>query len=351
MSSVDLATLFARADKEKASDIIFTAGMPAILLVNGRLCRLGKTALPAEEIRELLYSILDREQIAVLERERELDFSITFGESLRFRGNAFWQKGSLGAALRLVPKVIPTPEELGLPSVILELAEYAQGLVLVTGPTGHGKTTTQAAMIDHINQTMAKHIVTIEDPIEFLHTNSHSVIEQREVGTDTLSFNSALRHALRQAPHVILIGELRDLETVSIAMTAAETGHLVMATLHTNDAAQAVHRIIDMFPSHQQNQVRAQFASVLLAIVSQRLLLGTQKDKRVLACEVLRNTTAVAALIRDDKVEQIMGMMETQAKLGMVTMDAAIKSLYLAGKITEVEARKHMRYPQSLFGT
>jgi len=347
---IDMESVFIRADRERASDIIFSAGMPPVLLIAGRLCHLGKKSLTAEEIREIAASLLEREQVARFERERELDFSVAYGNHLRFRGNAFWQRGAVGLALRLVPREIPKLSDLGLPPVIRELSEAPQGLVLVTGPTGHGKSTTQAAMIDHINRTRACHIVTVEDPIEFLHENQKSVIEQREVGSDTLSFDAALRHALRQAPHVILVGEIRDLETISIGMTAAETGHLVLATLHTNDAPQAVHRIIDVFPPHQQNQVRAQLSSVLLAVVAQRLLVGVDRSRRVMACEILRNTPAVANLIREDKVAQIPSIMETQSRMGMVSLDAAIKELYLAGKVDEEQARKYMKYPQHLFG-
>ena len=348
---VDLESIFVRADQERASDIIFSAGMPPVLLISGRLCHLGKTTLTGEEVREIANSLLEREQVARFERDRELDFSVAYGKHLRFRGNAFWQRGSVGLALRLVPRDIPHFDNLGLPPVVRELAEAPQGLVLITGPTGHGKSTTQAAMIDHINRNRACHIVTIEDPIEFLHENKKSLIEQREVGTDTVSFASALRHALRQAPHVILVGEIRDLDSIAIGMTAAETGHLVLATLHTNDAAQAVHRVIDVFPPHQQNQVRAQLSSVLLAVIAQRLLVGVDKSRRVMACEILRNTHAVANLIREDKVAQIPTIMETQSRLGMVSLDTALKELYLAGKIDEEQARKHMKYPQHLFGS
>lgn len=340
-----------RAVRENASDILLTAGMPPMLLINGKLRHLGQRGMPENEVRELLYGLLERDQIARFERERELDFSVGFGETARFRGNAFWQRGAPGCALRLVPTAIPPMESLGLPPIIRELAEAAQGLVLVTGPTGHGKSTTQAAMIDHVNRTRACHIVTVEDPIEFLHANQRSVIEQREVGSDTLSFASALRHALRQAPHVILVGEVRDLETIATALTAAETGHLVLSTLHTNNAPQAVHRVIDVFPPHQQNQVRAQLASTLLAVVAQRLLPSKDGgERRVVAAEILVNTPAIANLIRENKVQQIDSIMETQGKQGMVSMDAAVKRLFLEGRITEETARRHMRFPQSLFG-
>jgi twitching motility protein PilT len=339
-----------RAGREKASDIIISSGMPPVLIINGRIHRLGDFLMSPEETRKLVYSLLERFQIARFETERELDFSISLNGNMRFRGNAFWQKNSVGTVLRLVPTEIPAISNLGLPPIVTELAAANQGLVLVTGPTGHGKSTTQAAMIDHINKTRSCHIITIEDPIEFLHTGIKSVIQQREVGTDTLSFAAALRHALRQAPHVILVGELRDTETIGTALTAAETGHLVLATLHTNDAPQSIDRIIDVFPPNQQNQIRAQLSSCLLAVISQRLLPHALEKRRILACEILRANPAVSNLIRENKVAHIYGVMETQAKAGMVAMDKALKQLYMEGQISEEVAKTHMKHPQTLFG-
>ncbi len=341
-----LATVLARAGKENASDVLLTTGKPPVLIVSGRMNQLGNEPLHAEATRAWVHSMLNSDQIAAFEESRELDFSVTHGE-LRFRGNAFFQRGAVGAALRLVPNHIPALFELGLPPIVEELAEKRQGLILTTGPTGHGKSTTQAAVIDHINQTRSEHIVTIEDPIEFLHQNNKCVIEQREVGSDTRSFPTALRHVLRQAPNVILVGEMRDLETISTALTAAETGHLVLATLHTNDAPQSIDRVIDVFPPHQQNQVRAQLSASLLAIVAQRLLPGLDGG-RVLACEVLLNTSAVANLIREHKIAQIPGILEAGGKYGMITMDASIKKLYLEGFIGEDVARAAMKHPQKL---
>lgn len=339
-----------KAGELNVSDIILTANECPIVVVQGALQQLGSRKLDSKTIRDLVYSLLDQEQIQVLERKRELDFGFSFQNRWRFRGNAFWQRGTVGAALRLIPQDIPALKDLAVPPVLTELADAPQGLVLITGPTGHGKSTTQAAMIDHVNRTRSAHIVTVEDPIEFLHTNQKSIIEQREVGLDTLSFADALRHVLRQAPHVILIGEMRDLDTISIALTAAETGHLVISTLHTNDAAQCIDRIIDTFSPHQQSQVRSQLSSCLLAVIAQRLLPKTDGEGRVVACEVLRNTPAVANLIRENKVAQIPGIIETQAKLGMVSMDSAIKKLFLAGTINEDSARRHMKHPKTLFG-
>ncbi len=347
---LQIEKILERAAREKASDIIVTANIPPLLMINGNIHRMGNRLLSAEDTQRLVYSLLSKNQIAKFELERDLDFSITYQDEYRFRGNCFWQLGAVGTVLRLVPRDIPPLESLGLPPVIRELAEANQGLVLISGPTGHGKSTTQAAMIDHINKTRSRHIITVEDPIEFLHTNRKSVIEQREVGTDTLSFAAALRHVLRQAPHVILVGEMRDLETIAAALTAAETGHLVISTLHTNDAAQSIDRVIDVFPPYQQNQIRAQLAACLLGIVSQRLLPRADNSGRIVAYEILRNTPAVSNLIRESKGMMIQGIIETNAKIGMISMDATLKNLYLSGQITEDVARKNMKHPQTLFG-
>jgi twitching motility protein PilT len=277
-----------------------------------------------------------------------LDFSIELGGKHRFRVNCYWQRNAVGAAFRLIPKEIPDLEKLGVPEIMRDLVLRHQGLILITGPTGHGKSTTQAALIDIVNTEKRLHIVTIEDPIEFLHTSRQCVVDQREVGQDTLSFAEALRHVLRQDPDVILIGEMRDLETMRTALTAAETGHLVIATLHTNDAVQSVDRIIDSFPPHQQSQVRAQLAFCLQAILSQRLLPRKGGGERVLATELMCNNAAVANLIREGKAQQIYGVMETQARVGMYTMDFNVKDLYLRGLVEREEARRRMRNPQLL---
>lgn len=339
-----------KAGARRASDILLTANEPPMLVVLGEVEPLDDVKLNADEVRQLVYSLLNKDQIRTLEETRELDFGFTYHDRCRFRGNAFWQRGSVGAAMRLIPRSIPTLDDLNVPPILRQLTTVPQGLVLITGPTGHGKSTTQAAMIDHVNRNRAAHIVTVEDPIEFLHTNRKSIIEQREVGLDTHSFAGALRHVLRQAPHVILVGEMRDLETIGIALTSAETGHLVISTLHTNDAAQCIDRIIDTFSPHQQNQVRSQLSSCLLAVVAQRLLPRSDGKGRVLACEVLRNSPAVANLIRENKASHLPGVIETQGKLGMVSFDNAIKKLFLAGEITEECARRHMKHPQTLFG-
>ncbi len=348
--AIDLGVILEKANQVGASDVILTAGLPPVLRVGGEMRRVGDDKLAVNEIRELVNGMLQRDQIARFERERELDFSITYDQRLRFRGNAFWQRGAPGAVLRLIPTKSPALEELGTPPVVEEFAALRQGLVLVTGATGQGKSTTLAALIDAVNRTRNAHIITIEDPIEFLHQNRRSVIEQRELGLDTLSFAAALRHALRQAPDVILVGELRDLETIATALTAAETGHLVFATLHTNDALQTIDRLIDVFPPHQQNQVRAQLAAVLQAVVAQLLLPSVEGRRRVLACEIMRATPAVANLIREGKTHQIASVIDTQAKLGMVSLDTAIKRLYLEGRIAEDTARRAMTNPGILFG-
>ncbi len=348
--AVQIEAILERAKTESASDILLSAGMPPLLFINGQIRKLGTVTLSSQETRALVYGMLEKNEIAHFESERELDFSITYQEQFRFRCNAFWQKGTVGAALRLIPQSVPSLETLGLPPVTAELCNLNHGLILITGPTGHGKSTTMASMIDYINHTRSCHIITVEDPVEFLHTNAKSVIEQREVGTDTLSFASALRHVLRQAPHVIQVGEMRDLDTISTALTAAETGHLVISTLHTNDAVQTMDRIIDVFPPHQQNQIRQQLSGSLQAVISQRLIPKADKSGRVLACEILRINTAVANLIRENRTEQIQAVIETQSKRGMIAMDTTIKQLFLSGAITEDEARKAMRHPQVLFG-
>jgi twitching motility protein PilT len=345
---MDMLDLFRVAVTNKASDMLVTAGAPPMFRVRGEFISSVFPPLEAKDTKSLLYTILSHDQIAKFEATKELDFSLTVEKVGRFRANIFMQRGCLGGAFRLIAAKIPTLAELSLPPILEELALQSQGLILVTGPTGHGKSTTQAAMIDIINTKKKCHIVTIEDPLEYLHKNKKSIIEQREVGDDTDSFANALRHVLRQAPDVILIGEMRDLESISSALTAAETGHLVIATLHTNDCVQAVDRLLDVFPAHQQGQVRAQLAFCLVAVIAQRLLQRSSGDGRIVAVELLRNNAAVGHLIRDAKTHQIYTIMETHAKDGMVTMDKALKELYLAGSITYEEAKGRMRNPTGL---
>jgi twitching motility protein PilT len=343
---MDLVPILKQAVSIQASDVIITTDSPPAFRVDGQL-GFSRTASPLtpEQTKELLYGILNERQIAKFEKEKELDFSFTMDKVHRFRGNAFFQRGAIGGAFRLISNRIPSLPELSLPPVLEEFALAPQGLVLITGPTGHGKSTTQAAMIDAINTKKRAHIVTIEDPIEYLHTNKRSIVEQREVGEDTHSFAEALKHVLREAPDVVLIGEMRDPESIGSALTAAETGHLVIATLHTNDCVQAVDRLLDVFPPHQQGQVRSQLSMSLLAVLAQRLLPRKDAKGRVPAVEILRNTSAVSHLIRDEKTHQIYSIMETHAKDGMKTLDTALKELYLKGLVEYEEARSRMRNP------
>lgn len=345
---MDIKELFELVDKEKASDLLISAGAPPMLRVNGYLYRTKHDALSPDQTHELVYGFLTKEQKEEFEANKELDFSLASGRKHRFRVNVFLQKQAVTAALRPIPERIPAIKELGLPEVIEDFAEVKQGLLLVTGPTGHGKTTTLASIIDLINERRACHVITIEDPIEYVHQHKRSIVDQREVGEDTKSFPAALRTVLRQAPDVILIGEMRDLETIQAALRAAETGHLVLATLHTNDAIQTVDRIIDVFPGDQQQQIRFQLSMTLLAIISQRLLPRADGEGRILAYELLKNNVAIANLIREGKTHQVYSVLETSVKDGMVTMDKAIKKLYLEGVISYDDAIAHVRNPKEI---
>jgi len=345
---MDIHDLFDLVKKENASDLLISAGAPPILRIHGQLYRSRTDALTPEGTKKLIYDFLSDEQKAAFERDKELDFSLAVGRKHRFRVNVYYQKEAVTAALRPIPEEIPDIRELGLPENVRELAAARQGLVLVTGPTGHGKTTTQAALVGEVNDHRAAHVITVEDPIEYVHSHKKSVVDQREVGGDTHSFASALKYVLRQDPDVILVGEMRDLETIQAALTAAETGHLVFGTLHTNDAIQTVDRVIDVFPAAQQQQIRFQLSLTLLAIISQRLLPRADDDGRILAAEVLFNNTAIANLIREGKTHQVYSVVETSHKRGMVTMDRALKALYREGKITYEDAAANMRNPKEL---
>jgi len=345
---MNIQDLFDLVAKEKASDLLISAGAPPILRINGQLFRSRTEALTPEQTKKLIYDFLSAEQQATFEKNKELDFSLAVGRRHRFRVNVYLQKQAVTAALRPIPEKIPSLEELGMPAAVKELAKARQGLILVTGPTGSGKTTTQAAIIDLINNERACHIITVEDPIEYVHSHKRSIVDQREVGGDTNTFGRALKFVLRQDPDVILIGEMRDLETIQAALTAAETGHLVMATLHTNDAIQTVDRIIDVFAAEQQQQIRFQLSLCLLAIISQRLLARADNSGRILACEILRNNTAIANLIREAKTHQIYSVVETSAKEGMLTMDRCLKNLYNEGLISYDDAIAHMRNPKEI---
>lgn len=327
--------------KKKASDLHLQVGLPPMLRVDGSLVAVtGAEALTEESVEALIFAILDEDQKQILLKDKEFDFSFAFGDLGRFRVNAFHERGNLAAALRLIPNEILTIEQLGLPPIVNKFAEYPRGLVLVTGPTGSGKSTTLAAMIHKINHERASHIITIEDPIEFTHKSQKSVIVQREVHYDTYSFSAALRSSLREDPDVVLIGEMRDLETIAAAITIAETGHLVFATLHTNSAAQSIDRMIDVFPPHQQPQIRAQLSNILMAICSQRLI-PTIGGGRIAAAEILVATPAVRNIIREGKSHQLEAVIQTGAEFGMQSMDKTLVNLIHNGTITYDEARNY----------
>ncbi|MDH3539911.1 MAG: type IV pilus twitching motility protein PilT [Acidimicrobiia bacterium] len=331
------------------SDLHLTAGTPPQIRVNGALRPLEEFGMmmPAE-LRRMIYGILTADQRQRLEENRELDASHPVPGHGRFRVNVFFQRDSVGAVLRAIPNEIVSPEDLGMPPVVNSLAKLHRGLVLVTGPTGSGKSTTLASIVNLINESRSVHIMTIEDPIEFLHKHKKAVVNQREVGTDTFSFNHALKHVLRQDPDVILVGEMRDLETISAALTAAETGHLVFGTLHTQSAPQSIDRVIDVFPSHQQAQVRVQLGSSIQAVVSQQLLPTQDGKGRTVAVEVMIATAAIRNQIRDGKVHQIPSAMQGGSKHGMQTMDQALADLLQRGKISRELAFERCADPEGL---
>lgn len=327
--------------KKKASDLHIQVGLPPMLRVDGSLVPVtGADPLNEEGVEALIFSILDEDQKQILLKDKEFDFSFAYGDLGRFRVNAFHERGNMAAALRLIPNEILTIEQLGLPQIVNKFADAPRGLVLVTGPTGSGKSTTLAALVHKINAEKAAHIITIEDPIEFTHKSQKSVIVQREVHYDTYSFSAALRSALREDPDVVLIGEMRDLETIASAITIAETGHLVFATLHTNSAAQSIDRMIDVFPPHQQPQIRAQLSNILMAIVSQRLV-PSIGGGRIAAAEILVATPAVRNIIREGKSHQLEAVIQTGAEFGMQSMDKTLVTLIHNGSISYDEARNY----------
>lgn len=321
-----------------ASDLHIIAGYPPAFRVDGVLKFEEGEPLDAEKTKSLIYPLLNEDKKTFLEKEKDFDFSYGVSEVGRFRINIHHQRGSIAAAIRLIPHTVPPLEELNLPLIIKDLCLKDKGLILVTGPTGSGKSTTLASMINIINQTKAAHIITIEDPIEYLYPHKKSVIEQREIGADATSFATSLRYCLRQDPDVIMIGEMRDLETISTAITAAETGHLVMATLHTPDAPGAVDRIIDVFPPYQQSQVRAQLSEILIAVIAQTLIPRHEGKGRVPAVEVLIGTPAASNLIRSGKPHQLYSVMQTGSQQKMQTMDQSLVSLIRRGLITRESA-------------
>lgn len=332
---MELIDLIEYAIENNASDIHITVGIPPVFRIDGMLKYFNTNKLLPKDVEKMVKEILNEEQFEELKVKGEIDISYAKPGISRFRVNIYKQRGSYAIALRVIPFKIPTMEELGLPQVVKSLARLPRGLILVTGPTGSGKSTTLASIIDLINNEKNYHILTLEDPIEYLHKHNNSMINQREIGTDSSNFANALRSALRQDPDVILVGEMRDLETMSITLTAAETGHLVLSTLHTIGAAKTIDRIIDVFPPHQQQQIRVQLASVLQAIISQQLLPKANGNGRVAAFEIMIATPAIRNLIREGKVHQIDTIIQTSRKHGMQTMDNSLLELYQKGIISK----------------
>jgi twitching motility protein PilT len=346
----DLTALLGFAGDQGASDLHISAGLPPLLRIRGEIVKLEMAPLSAEATHAAIYDILNDEQKRLFEEHRDLDFAFEIPGVSRFRANVLWQQRGEGAVFRLVPTSVKSLDELGMPKVLKDLAAKEKGLVVVTGPTGSGKSTTLAAMVDHVNDTRRGHILTIEDPIEFVHTPKKCVINQREVGPHTKSFAAALRAALREDPDVILVGELRDLETTQLAISAAETGHLVFATLHTNSAAKTVDRIIDIFPAGQQSQVRTMLSESLEGVVAQSLLPAKDGKGRVAALEVLVGVPALRNLIREDKTAQILSVIQTGAQHGMQSLDQSLRDLVMQGRLSRSEAMKKSSNPKLFEG-
>jgi twitching motility protein PilT len=337
---MDITQLLAFTMQNNASDLHLSPNNQPIIRVHGDLKRIKADNLKSDDIRTMLYSVMTEDQRSELERDLELDFAIAFGEKARFRVNAFTTRTGTTAVFRSIPSLIPTMEELELPPIMKRFAELEKGLILVTGPTGSGKSTTLAAIINHINETQTSHILTVEDPVEFFHISKKALVNHRELGNDTKSFARALKSALREDPDVILVGEMRDYETISLALTAAETGHLVFGTLHSNTASKTVDRLIDVFPTGDKEMVRAMLASSLQGIIAQSLLKRTGGQGRVGAWEILVGTNAVRNLIRENQVAQLYSMIQTGTRYGMITMEEAVKALLAAGTIDKEEARR-----------
>lgn len=326
----------------KASDIHITVGVPVMIRLRGELCPLNDDVLTSSIVIALVHEIIPQDHFESFQENYQLDFSHSIPRVSRFRVNAYYQRGQMALAIRPIPNKIPTFEELELPPILKAFMDKPRGLVLVTGPTGSGKSTTLAAMINYVNQNAHKHIITLEDPIEFQHKHNKCVINQREIGSDVKDFNSALRVALRQDPDIILVGEMRDLETIQIALTAAETGHLVIGTLHTSSAASTIERIIDVFPAEKQTQIRMQLAGSLVGVVAQRLFKRQDSDGRKAVCEIMVNTPAIANLIRQEKVYQIPSVIQTSKEMGMQTMEMAIKEQMMYGVIGMEDAKAYL---------
>jgi twitching motility protein PilT len=347
--AIDFAELLLEVIARRASDLHLAAGARPTVRVRGRLNQMEEyEVLSGTDTREIVYSILSGDQRQRLETDWQIDFAYSVPGHARFRVNAYYQRGAIGAAFRLIPFELTSIDDLGLPATVHEFTRKPRGFVLVTGPTGSGKSTSLAAMIDAINSSREEHIMTIEDPIEFLHPHKKCLVNQRELGSDAQSFGDALKAALRQDPDVILVGEMRDLETISTALTAAETGHLVFATLHTQDTAQTIDRVIDVFPPHQQGQVRVQLSVALQGIMTQQLLPNAEGSGRVVACEVLVPNPAVRNLIREGKTHQIYSVLQTSSAAGMQTMDTSLATLVRQGQITQTLAQARSSTPEEL---
>src|SRR5580765_6411545 len=346
--SVNLRVLLEEMIEREASDLHLTAGERPKLRVDGDITNANSCAdiMNPKDTLSLAYSVLTENQKKRFETEDELDFSFGIQNLARFRGNVYKQRGCVAMVIRMIPFNVRTFQDLGLPPILSKLAEKPRGLILVTGPTGSGKSTTLAAILDKINKERKGHIITVEDPIEFIHRHQSCIINQREVGTDTKSFANALKYALREDPDVLLVGEMRDLETIAATLTIAETGHLALATLHTNSAAESINRIIDVFPSNQQQQVRAQLAFVLEGVVTQTLLPKLRGRGRVMACEIMVATPAIRALIRDDKIHQIYSAMQAGKKHGMQTMNDALFQLYTNHEVSQEECERVSSEPK-----
>ena len=339
---MDITELLKFTIENNASDLHLSPKNQPIVRIDGQLQKIKAEILSADAIKTMLYSVMTEEQRAEYERDQELDFAISLGSEARFRVNAFTNRNGSAAVFRIIPSKIPTMKELDLPKILRHLSELEKGLVLVTGPTGSGKSTTLAAMINHINAKFKKHILTVEDPVEFFHTSNQSLVNHREVGNDTKSFARALKSALREDPDVILVGEMRDYETISLALTAAETGHLVFGTLHSNSAAKTIDRIIDVFPAAEKGMVRAMLASSIQGVVAQTLL-RRAGGGRVAAHEIMVGTNAVRNLIRENQLAQIYSMIQTGSRFGMQTMEDSINDIYQAGIISEEVAKEALR--------
>lgn len=345
---MEIKQLLQLAIDQNASDLHIITGIPPFLRIEGKLGPIrGEQAVTPELVNKIVKEVLSTEQFERLSVNKEIDFSLPFSEKARFRVNAYTQRGNYAISFRLIPLDIPEIDELGLPKILHSFTGLRQGFILVTGPTGHGKSTTLASMINEINAMRAEHIITIEDPIEFMFKPNHSIISQREMGFDTHSWQIALRSALREDPDVVLVGEMRDHETISSALTVAETGHLVFATLHTNSAAQTIDRIVDVFPNEQQEQVRLQLSNVIEAVFSMRLVPG-KDGKRVVAYEVMLGTSAVKSSIREGKTHQIDNIIQTSTEVGMITLDMSLATLVKSGKVDVEVAQAYSLRPEEL---